>query len=745
MDFQPYIPGLTPADPGPLSRFLPALEEGVISAWLSQLNRPSAWLLDPFGFSPRLVLEAARSGYRVLVTANNPVTRFLLEMFANPPAQSEFTAALADLGVVKKGDERLAGHLQSLYLTSCEKCNRQIYAQSFLWRKGESAPYARIYKCDHCGDAGERVVTEEDIERARKIAETDSLHRSRAFEKVVALKDEDRFYAEEAIQHYLPRPLYVITTIANRLDSLNLSTERKRALTALTLIACDAGNTLWAHPAERPRPKQLSTPNQFREHNVWMELEHGLSLWTETGSTVPCEVWPKKIPESGGILIYEGRLKDLAHVVKKEIPIAAVIGSVPRPNQAFWTLSALWAGWLWGKEAVEPYKVALRRRRYDWAWNATALHSAFSHLSDLLPEGIPFFGLLPEPEPAFLTSAFTAANAATFSVQSVALRTEHDPVQVIWKSGQKEKPKSMDADILKNAIQEYLLARGEPANYLHIHTAGLITFAEAGALKKPEQEFDEALRNTNALFESVLKKNERFVHYSTGENVDTGMWGLEASEENTHTIPPAQSENIESLSDRVEVAVVTYLQKNQRAIYLEIENELYPHFTGLFTPSKGLIYAILNSYAEKETGYWKLRAEDVASARRAELNNIYSLIEKIGKRLGYTTRKQDKLTYWEEDSKPARTFNILASALLGRALKETAPNSIIVIPGGCAALAAYKQERDPLLAAQLKKYTLVKYRLLRTLLEVPILTRETFEEQIASDPVEKSTWQMMMF
>ena len=134
MDFQSYIPGLKPADPGPLSRFLPPLEEGVVSAWLSQLDRPSSWLLDPFGFAPRLVLEAARSGYRVLVTANNPVTRFLLEMFANPPAYSEFTAALADLGAVKKGDERLAGHLQSLYLTSCEKCNQQIYAQAFLWR-----------------------------------------------------------------------------------------------------------------------------------------------------------------------------------------------------------------------------------------------------------------------------------------------------------------------------------------------------------------------------------------------------------------------------------------------------------------------------------------------------------------------------------------------------------------------------------------------------------------------------------
>jgi len=720
----------------------------VISAWLSQLNSAGSWLLDPFGFSPRLVLEAARSGYRVLVTANNPVTRFLLEMFANPPAQSEFTAALADLGAVKKGDERLASHLQSLYLTSCEKCNQQIYAQAFLWRKNADAPYARIYECKHCGDSGERPATAEDIERAKKIAETDSLHRSRAFEKVVALNDEDRLYAEEAIQHYLPRPLYVLTTIVNRLDNLNLSSERKRALTALTLLACDAGNTLWAHPAERPRPKQLTTPNQFREHNVWMELERGLSLWLETGSTVVCEAWPAKIPEDGGILIYEGRLKDLAHVVKKEIPIAAAIGSVPRPNQAFWTLSALWAGWLWGKDAVEPYKVALRRRRYDWAWNATALHSAFNHLRELLPEGVPFFALLPEPEPAYLTSAITAASAAGFSLQSVALRTEHDPVQVVWKNEQK-KATSTDVNILQNTIEEYLAARGEPAHYLHIHTAGLVALAETDALKTPDQEFDEALRNIHALFELTLKGDERLVHYSTGEGVETGMWGYSTSAQSASGSSaqsvPARFQNIESLSDRVEMAVVTYLQKNQKAIYLEVEDDLYPRFTGLLTPSKGLIYAILNSYAEKEAGYWKLRAEDVASARRAELNNIYTLIEKIGNRLGYKTRRQDKLLHWLDSGKPVRTFNVLASALLGRALQDAIPNTIIVIPGGRAALAAYKQERDPSLSALVKKHRLVKYRLLRSLLEVPILTRETFEEQIASDPVEKSNGQMMMF
>ena len=602
MDHQPYIPGMSPADPGPLSRFTPPLEEGVISRWLA-LHAPfdaaqgaaGAWLLDPFGFSPRLVLEAARAGYRVLVTVNNPINRFLLEMSANPPAEADFKAALADLAVLKKGDERLGVHLQSLYLTACAKCEQQIQADMFLWRKGEEAPYARVYTCPHCGDSGEHLVTTEDIERARKIAATDSLHRSRSFERVAALDDDDRFYVEEAIQHYLPRPLYFLTTIINRLDRLDLSPERKRALNALILVVCDAGNTLWGHPSERPRPKQLNIPSQFREYNLWNQLERGLGLWTETASGVVCEAWHanerRKLPESGGIFIYEGRLKDLAREVDKEIPIAAVIGSVPRPSQAFWTLSALWAGWLWGKEAVEPFKVALRRRRYDWAWNATALSAAFTHLFELLALNTPFFGLLAEPEPQFLTSALTAASAAGFDLHSLALRTEHDAIQILWRRGEHLKREANEANIedVREAMLAHLMERGEPASYLHVHAAALISLAQTHSLKKKVQEFDDALRTTQTLIEDGLENDARFVHYSTGENVDTGLWGAESSNDFSHGDAPrhrptgavSQSRSNESLSDQVEFAVVSYLQKNPNSIYLEVEDDLYQRFAGL--------------------------------------------------------------------------------------------------------------------------------------------------------------------
>jgi hypothetical protein len=572
----PYIPGLKAAEPGPLSRFLPPLEEGTVATWLL-LHAPESgpsgsrgWLIDPFGFSPRLAVEAARAGYRVLVTVNNPITRFLLEMAANPPSEADFKAALAELAASRKGDERLETHLQSLYLTPCEKCGHETQAEAFLWRKGEAAPFARIYECEDCGDKGERAAAPEDGERAHRIASTDPLHRARAFERVAAIDDEDRGYAQEAIQHYLPRPLYALTTIFNRLDSLKLSPERQRALTALVLVACDAGNTLWAYPSERPRPRALSTPGQFREHNIWKMLERGLSLWAETAARVPCIMWPNELPEDGGICIYEGRLRDLAHQVKRELPVAAAIGSIPRPNQAFWTLSALWAGWLWGRSAVDPYRVALRRRRYDWTWNATALNAAFRHLFELLALGTPFFGLLPEAEPAFLTSAFVALNAAGFNLKGAALRTEHDPLQLLWERGEhlEREAEPPDVEEVRRAMAEHLAARREPARYLQLHTAALVALSEAHALQQRGQEFEAALRRMQTLIEAALGEDPRFVHHSAGEGIETGLWGLQP-------MPPG-----ESLADRVEIAIVNYLQKNPNSIYLEIENELYHQFPG---------------------------------------------------------------------------------------------------------------------------------------------------------------------
>ena len=744
MDTFSLIPGTVPNNPGPLARFLPPLEDGVVSTWLVNNVEPGAWVLDPFGSAPRLALEAARAGYRVLVTANNPITRFMLEMGTESLPATEFNAAIADLSVARKADEKLEIHLQSLYLTPCTNCASEVPAQAFLWHKGDATPFGRVFECKACGERGEKLSTPQDVELAMEIAKTAGLARARVLERVAPLDNPDHEYAEEAIRHYLPRAIYALATLINRLDSLQISEERRRALTALLLSACDRGNALWPHPTERPRPKQLSTPPQFREMNIWLALEEAIPVWAGTSGPVPCLHWSKdkgqKMPESGGILIYEGRIKDLSDVIQ-EVPIQAVISAIPRQNQAFWTLSALWAGWLWGREASEPFKSALRRRRYDWGWQATALHAALHYVFDLLPIHTPFFGLLAEAEPGFLSATLTAASTAGFELQSLAMRTVHDPIQLLWKRGNGPETKVSPVKITKyqQTLQTHLSELGEPAVYFQLLAAGLAEQARGSGLTRPDHDFDEALREMHSNMQQAIQSDFKLERMDSVErSLEVGLWDLREGEMRA-----------DPLADRVERAVVTFFLKHPVSKLLDIEREIYSEFPGLLTPSKALVGAVLDSYGVCENGLWRLRDEDQPIQRRAELEDMAKLVASIGKRLEYTTEQPvDKTCIWVENGQPVKVFFLLASAMSGKILVENQyplEKCLLVIPGGRAGLLAYKQQRDAKLRQRLSHWRIVKFRLLRALAEIPVLNRQSFEEQIIGDPVEQTQGQLMMF
>jgi hypothetical protein len=256
---------------------------------------------------------------------------------------------------------------------------------------------------------------------------------------------------------------------------------------------------------------------------------------------------------------------------------------------------------------------------------------------------------------------------------------------------------------------------------------------------RPEQDFDEALREVQSNIQQAIQSDVKLERMdSTERSLEIGLWDLWEGEART-----------EPLADRVERSVVTFLQKHPSSTLLELERSLYPEFPGLLTPSKALVGAVLESYGLQEDGHWRLRDEDGASQRRAELKKMAGLIETIGKRLEYKTEKLDKNTcVWVEGGETVRVFYLLASALTGRILAENQyplEKCLLVLPGGRAGLLTYKGNRDLKLRQQLEGWHIVKFRLLRTLADIPVLNRQTFEEQLISDPVEQTQGQMMMF
>ncbi|MBN1149009.1 MAG: hypothetical protein JXA78_17255 [Anaerolineales bacterium] len=785
-----FIPGSAPPAAGPLSRFMPPIAEGTARAWLSQRLPPSSWVLDPFGASPRLAVEAARAGYRVLVAANNPIARFLLELHANPLDEAQLRAALADLGASQKGDERLEPHVRALYMSECAHCGRRVQVNAFVWERDAKAPSSLIYDCPNCQASGEQPASAADAERAARFASS-ALHRARALERVAPLADPDREHVEEALSMYLPRTVYALFTLVNKLEGF--PGERRRALQALLLAAFDQTNLLWAYPTTRSRPRQLTQPPRFLEKNVWLALEEAVQAWTTSipeRDILPVVNWPETPPPQGGLCIFEGRLKDLADHLASDsqagVRPQAALTALPRPNQAYWTLSALWAGWLWGYEASAPFKSVLRRRRYDWSWHTIALQAAHHHLARILPASAPCLELVAEAEAGFISAAILAAASAGFELQGLALRVESGQAQIHLRRAAGDALKAGDSPsaeqrqaIAQRAGRAHLRQRGEPAAYLHLHSAALASLAQAGALTIPaENSPADLLREIDEALEAAFSYRGGFARYGGGRPAatrsrETGLWWLEQEIERSRA-----DELPLPLADRVEMEVVRSLGQHPGCSFNELDLRLCKLFRGQLTPEIELIQACLDSYGERlevadASGHpaWRLRPQDLPQARRADLAAMKAMLAALGARLGYQVEAQTAgastgpapprapILWRDADGALAYSFYLLASAVLGNivfpaylprrfdleAAPEQPPSNWIVVPGGRAGLLAHKMRRDPRLQSAVEaNWRFLKFRHLRWLAESETLERENLDEQLGLDPLANRDPQMQL-
>ena len=799
----PFYSGTSSPNPGPLGRYLPPVLEGAAAAWLAD-NLPveagqaqAPWVLDPFGVSPKVCVEAARRGYRVLVSANNPIARFLIEMAANPPSEADLQAALAELAASSRGEERMEPHIRGLYTTSCNQCSQTVMAEAFLWEKGAAGPFARLFTCPNCGAAGEFPATPADAERASHFASA-GLHRARALERIASADDPDRIHAEEALSVYLPRAVYALFTLINKLDGLNLPHARRDLLAALLLTACDQANTLWQHPPRRERPRQLTIPPRFRENNIWLALERGVKLWASDLPRLPLTLWPELPPESGGICLFEGRLRDLGglveHAESLRLRIGAVLAVLPRQNQAFWTLSALWAGWLWGRASVGPFKSVLRRRRYDWAWHTAGLTVAFNSLVPILNPTTPILGLIGEAEAGFLSSALLGADLAGFELRGLALRSDPAQAQIHWQPSSTPAAQAGSEKLVglqgtsaaalsvaalsaaahqaaSQSAQEYLRKSGQPAQYLAMHTAALSGIvdghifrlspaphheAEEGSPEHPERESSpaESFSLAQTAIRDMLTYRGGFLRFGATESPETGFWWLR---------DPAESAL--PCADRVEKALVTFLLGYPGCGFGEVETALNVKFPGLLTPDLELIQVCLDSYAFQDppdSGLWRLRPQEEPSARQQDLETALAQLKALADRLGYTMEGQPPV-WIDEDGLPRYWFYTAASAVIGEIIlgkpgspPSPAAGSVIVLPGGRANLVAHKLRHDPRLRglcavegspgeAASGGWRFLKFRHLRQMLDNLLLRRDNLDEILAQDPLTYTAPQMRLF
>lgn len=745
----PYLSGNKPPPALPLGRFLPPIPAGMTTAWVEKNLNPGDAVLEPFGFNPLILIELVKAGYSVLVTANNPIHAFLIRTLASAPQEVELVAALQDLAISIRGDVRMEPYIRELYLVTCIDCGQKIEAESFLWQKDADQPYAAIITCPHCGAQGEQPLDAAALTALTTLPPA-RLHQARALSRIAPEGDPLRPQVENALSAYPIRALIVLQTIINKLESLEQSPRRRDLLIALILTAADQGNTLWAYPTPRERPRQIVVPPVFQEKNLWKALEEAVAAWQVIETPVSVLDWDGQLPEQPSILLYQGRLKELTPEPPPGM-LKATIAAIPRPNQAFWTLSALWTGWIWGQSATEPIRQVLSRQRYDWNWHTNALKGVFYEIHRICDPTCKTWALVAENEPMLLLSTLLAADTVGCHLEAFAQLKDDALAQCEFET-QLEIPTTIQPAeslaIARIGIETFLQQKGEPADYQSVHAAAVTALANHNALAidiflETEAQVTSEIQK---LIETLFEERGFLIRVGGGTaSLETGIWWLETPGE---TNPPS--------IDRLEKVVVRHLIEHESTSTQALIADAWGALPGLLTPEHMDLFCCLDSYGEKvppNPQGWQLRSSDIPAARKADLAAMRAALIRMGKRLDYKVMDADPLIWHEPGAHkdpltPAFRFHILASAIVQNHLVSTTPPAeceVLLIPGSRANLLAYKQERNPVLKAQLESnFVVVKFRLIRDLEANPLLSRDLFHDQIVADPPEYQSSQLAL-
>jgi hypothetical protein len=725
-----YIPGSIKGYDMLLENFIPPLPKSTFPSWIEKMGLSDHLIIDPISANPLLPVELAASGYRVLSARGNPIIWLITEVAASAPTKEDFSTVLNKLFNTRHGNATLFNHLQDLYITPCINCGKMIQPDGFVWEKGKDRPISRLYHCQFCADEGEKDISDFDLENLNRLGNL-GIHRSRAFQRVVSGGEYEQASLHAALDCYLPRALYVCMLLVNRLERLSLNKDQAKYIRAVLLSVFNDAHSLKHWPPRDYRFLQLSVPTKFFERNLFLSLQTASQHWKHINTAVKISYWPNPPDEGGGICFYQRDLTEKNKLVSNNTP-AAITTIFPRPGQAFWTLSAVWSGWLWGSKAVSPMRSALGRRRYDWYWFTKAVHIALNRITSSLQDNTLALGILPQYTPNLAFGLFTGMHTAGFELRGSAFRVSDEMLQCQWKKRPSANSVLQSEVDLHKVISQFLTARGEPAEYHRIIMQTIIEFARENRIPINLSEVKESdFTRLQNLIKQLLAETNFLKPFSSDLPGGSRWWLL-----NEKNIEPPISERVES--------VVRKFLLSRKEIHLEdLDREICEKFTGERTPEPELVNTILQSYAAPKPNdpyLFRLRSNESADAREKDLKEIKDMLIKIGKSFNLQATG-NSIIYWKDivSKNYSYIFYPTVSTEISQFVFKHEPlgnaQQVIVFPGSRSSWISYRLQHDPHFASAVENgWHFLKFRYLRRLAKKDDLDLHSWIELLDSDP-----------
>jgi len=615
-------------------------------------------VFDPFAGSGISAMEALKNGRRAIVCDLNPIAAEIIRLTIKPVNEVHLYEAF------KRVEEKVKGKIESLYLTKCRKCGKEIVFDCAIW-KGNECVEIRYQSCPHCKDRQEKGgVTKYDKEFLEKI------ERKKIKEwypkNPLYYPDGKPFMKKEKYESidklFTKRNIQALAWLMEAIEE-----EPKKDLRDFLKIAFSS----MSHLCTKMMPVRPTRPfsSVWSQHSYWSAREYmELNVWNRFESAM---IGPQGLSEAkaesnkyfkdikiassfkqvisgaADVYIYNGSCLDLM----KEMPEGSIDYIFTDPpydaSIQFGELSYMWAAWLkmngdYLKDVISNEIVRNERQHKDFDTYYALLSNSFKKM---------FKASKPE---RYLTLTF---HNPTFKVRNATIRAGIFAGFELQKIHHQE----LARPSAKSLLQPFGSAQGD--FYLRFRKPEV-------AVSQPE-EIDEVrfekivVDSTIALLaeraeptpytiiinyiDPVLAKHGFFASLRTGLDINTvlkkhldkefvllpakvgGAEGKLWWFKNTSIVPRL---NEVPLTERVEQTVYRKLHERGTVTFTEMWDAVSAEFPNSLTSDSTSIKDALKIYAkEVHGGSWLLKPE--IRQRVNQHSEIIAILALAGKKQGY--------------------------------------------------------------------------------------------------------------
>lgn len=634
----------------------------VVAEYIKHYSKEGEIVLDPFVGSGVTTIEALKHGRKAIAIDLDPMATFITRMTVLPINLEDFKKQFTE---IKK---KLKTSIDSLYQTTCSKCNKKTIASAFIWK--DNKPTLVRYTCSCSKGTQWKEVDGSDLQKIKEIEETEipiwypdneliwntrvNVHKgtkvsdlftrrnlialSKIYHEIEASEDESlRNILEFTFSSALPQASKLVFVIRRRGRSKGKVEKSKPE------VGSWATRGYWIPPEHFEINAWNCFENRFKKVYRGKEESNKEIQHVKEASKFD------ELNNDKNVLTKTHNALELLSIIPEE-SIDYVFTDPPYGDSVpYLELDLMWSSWMkfdvnfddeiiisdspvrkeknfdmyrkmLGKGFREIYRVLKKDRYLTVTFHNTDIKIYNTIISSVILAGFELEKIVYQPPARASPKGLLAPYGS--AVGDYYIRFRKTEKETLGLTAYSEIDKERYEQIIVNTVKRIIGKRGEPTSYSTIVNSYPIIYSELkkmGYLFSAPEGIEEILkRNLNKQFVMLDVKNER------GKVIGQKWWikGVRFLD------------RVPFLSERVEAVTMNILNKEIKVSFDEVLRQIYLKFNNALTPNTQSVKEVLEEYAEKtKDGKWRLKPK--VRQRENEHDSIVEMLATIGKKVGF--------------------------------------------------------------------------------------------------------------